>query len=54
MVFIVLNVLQFQENNENRSVNSRVNPTVLKCLETLAEHKPRVNEITSQSTIELW
>ncbi len=26
---------------------------VLKCLETLVEHEPRVNEITSQSTIVL-
>ena len=33
VVFIVLSVLQIQENNEYRSVNSRVNSIVLKCLE---------------------
>ncbi len=47
----VLSVLQFQENNEYRLVNGRVNSISLKCLETLVEHEPRVNEITSQSTI---
>ncbi len=55
MVFIVLSVLQFQENNEYRLVNCRVSSIVhvLKCLElTLVEHRPRVNEITtSQSKI---
>ncbi len=51
VVFIVLSVLQFQENNEYRLVNSRVKSIVLKCLETLVEHEPRVNEITPQSTI---
>ncbi len=53
VVFIVLSVLQFQENNEYRLVNSRVNSIVLKsvkCLVTLVVHVPRVNEITSQST----
>ena len=49
MVFIVLSVLQFQESNEYRLVNSRVNSIVLRCLET----QVRVNEITSQSTIVL-
>ncbi len=53
VVIIVLSVLQFQENNEYRLVNSRVNLTVFKCLETLVEHEPRGNEITSQSTIVL-
>ena len=48
---LVLSVLQIQENNEYRLVNSRVNSIVLKCLETLVERKPRVYEITSQSTI---
>ena len=33
VVFIVLSVLQIQENNEYRLVNSRVNSIVLKCLE---------------------
>ncbi len=52
VVFIALSVLQFQENNEYRLVNCRVSSIVLKCLETLVEHKPRVNEITtSQSKI---
>ena len=45
--------LQFQENNDYRLVNSQVNSIVLMCLETLVEHEPRVNEITSQSTIVL-
>ncbi len=53
MVFIVLSVLQIQENNEYRLVNSRVNSFVLKCLETLVKHEPRVYEMTSQSTIVL-
>ena len=53
MVFIVLSVLQIQENNEYRLVNSRVNSIVLKCLETLVKHEPRVYEMTSQSTI-VW
>ena len=51
VVFIVLSVLQLQENNEYRLVNSLVNSIVLKCLETLVKHEPRVYEITSQSTI---
>ena len=51
VVFIVLSALQIQENNEYRLVNSRVNSIVLKCLETLVEHEPRVYEMTSQSTI---
>jgi hypothetical protein len=51
VVFIVLSVLQIQENNEYRLVNSRVNSIVLKCLETAVEREPRVYEITSQSTI---
>jgi hypothetical protein len=51
VVFIVLTVFQILKNNEYRLVNSRVNSIVLKCLETLVERKPRVNEITSQSTI---
>ncbi len=51
VVFIVLSVLQIQENNEYRLVNSRVNSIVLKYLETLVEHEPRVYEMTSQSTI---
>ena len=53
VVFIVLSVLQLhdQENNEYRLVNGRVNSIVLKCLETLVKHEPRVYEITSQSTI---
>jgi hypothetical protein len=51
VVFIVLSVLQLQENNEYRLVNSRVNSIVLKCLETLVKHEPRVYEITSQSII---
>jgi hypothetical protein len=51
VVFIVLSVLQILKNNEYRLVNSRVNSIVLKCLETLVERKPRVYEITSQSTI---
>ena len=53
VVFIVLSVLQFQENNKYCLVNSRVNSIVLKCLEILVEHEPRVNEITAQSTIVL-
>ena len=53
VLFILLSVLQFQENNEFRLVNSRVSSIVLKCLETLVEHEPGVNEITSQSTIVL-
>ena len=52
MVFIALSVLQIQENNEYRLVNSRVNSIVLKCLETLVKHEPRVYEMTSQSTID--
>jgi hypothetical protein len=51
VVFIILSVLQLQENNEYRLVNSRVNLIVLKCLETLVKYKPQVYEITSQSTI---
>jgi hypothetical protein len=51
VVFIVLSVLQLQENNEYRLVNGRVNSIVLKCLETLVKHEPRVYEITSQLTI---
>ena len=53
VLFIVLSVLQIQENNEYRLVNSRVNSIVFKCLETLVEHEPRVYEMTSQSTIVL-
>ncbi len=53
MVFIVLSVSQIQENSEYRLVNSRVNSIVLKCLETLVKHEPRVYEITSKSTIVL-
>ena len=53
VVFIVLSVLQIQENNEYRLVNSPVNSIVLKCLETLVKHEPRVSEMTSQSTIVL-
>ena len=53
MVFIVLSVLQIEENNEYRLVNSRENSIVLKCLETLVKHEPRVYEMTSQSTIVL-
>ena len=34
-------------------MNSRANSIVLKCLETLVEHEPRVYEMTSQSTIVL-
>ena len=49
VVFIVLSVLQIQENNEYRLVNSRVNSIFLKCLETLVKHEPRVYEMTSQS-----
>jgi hypothetical protein len=52
--FIVLSVLQIQGNNEYRLVNSRVNSIVLKCLETLVEREPRVYEIASQSTIDLF
>jgi hypothetical protein len=51
VVFIVLSVLQLQENSEYRLVNGRVNSIALKCLETLVKHEPRVYEITSQSTI---
>jgi hypothetical protein len=51
VVFIVLSVLQLQENNEYRLVNGRVNSIVLKCLEILVKYEPRVYEITSQSTI---
>jgi hypothetical protein len=51
VVFIFLSVLQLQENNGYRLVNGRVNSIVLKCLETLVKHEPRVYEITSQSTI---
>jgi hypothetical protein len=51
VVFIVLSVLQLQENNEYRLVNGRVNSIVLKCLETLVKHEPQVYEITSQSTM---
>jgi hypothetical protein len=51
VVFIVLSVLQLQENNEYRLVNGRVNSIIVKCLETLVKHEPRVYEITSQSTI---
>jgi hypothetical protein len=51
VVLIVLSVLQLQENNVYRFVNGRVNSIVLKCLETLVKHEPRVYEITSQSTI---
>jgi hypothetical protein len=54
VVFIVLSVLQLQENNEYRLVNGRVNSIVVKCLETLVKHEPRVYEITSQSTIVYW
>ena len=42
VVFIVLSVLQIQESNEYRLVNSRVNSIVLKCVETLVKHVPRV------------
>ena len=52
-IFIVLSVLQIQENNEHRLVNSRVNSIALKCLETMVKHEPRVYERTSQSTIVL-
>ncbi len=51
VVFIVLSVLQIQENNEYRLVNSRVNSIVLACLETLVKHETRVYEMTFQSTI---
>ncbi len=44
VVFIVFSVLQFQENKEHRLVNSLVNSIVVKCLETLLEHEPPVNE----------
>ena len=53
VVFIVLSVLQIQENNEYRLVNSRVNTIFLKSLETLVKHEPRVYEMTSQSKIVL-
>ena len=45
VVFNVLSVLQLQENNEYRLVNDRMNSIVLKCLETLVKHEPRVYEI---------
>ena len=51
VIFIVLSALQALKNNERRAVNSRVYSIVLMCLETLAKHKPRVYEITSQSFI---
>ena len=51
VIFIVLSALQALKNNERRAVNSRVYSIVLKCLETLVKHKPRVYEITSQSFI---
>jgi hypothetical protein len=41
VVFIVLSVLQLQENNEYCLVNGRVNSIVLKCLETLVKHEPQ-------------
>ena len=51
MIFIVFSALQALKNNKRRTVNSRVYSIVLKCLETLVKHKPRVYEITSQSFI---
>ena len=53
VVFIVLSVLQIQEDNEYSLVNSRVNSIVLKCLENLVKHEPRPYEMTSQSTLVL-
>ena len=50
-IFIVFSALQALKNNKRRTVNSRVYSIVLKCLETLVKHKPRVYEITSQSFI---
>ncbi len=47
--FIVFRVSQIID--KNRLVNNLVKSIVLACLETLVEHEPRVNEITSQSTI---
>ena len=38
VVFIVLSVLQLQENNEYRLVNGLVNSIVLACLETPVKH----------------
>ena len=48
VIFIVLSALQALRNNERRAVNSRVHSIVLKCLEALVKHKPRVYEIASQ------
>ena len=48
MIFIVLSALQALKNNKRRVVNSRMYSIVLKCLETLAKHKPHVYEIISQ------
>ncbi len=53
VVFIVVSVLQIQVNNEYRLVNIQVNSIVLKRLETLVKHEPRVYEMTSQLTIVL-
>ena len=47
VIFIVLSALQALKNNERRAVNSRVYSIVLKCLETLVKHKPRVYVITT-------
>ena len=47
----LLSALQALKNNKPRAVNSRVYSIVLKCLETLVKHEPRVYEITSQSFI---
>ena len=60
VVFIVLSVLQAQENNEYRLVNSRVNSIVLKfwklsllkCFHQGVEHEPRVYEI--DNSLEIW
>ena len=47
-IFTVLSALQALENNKRDEVDSQVYSIVLKCLETLVKHKPRVYEITSQ------
>ena len=47
-IFTVLSALQALKNNKRGEVNSQVYSIVLKCLETLAKHKLRVYEITSQ------
>ena len=52
VVFIVLSILQIQEKNEYRLVNSRVNSIVLKCLETLVKHARSVRyEILHQACV---